>query len=344
MILKNFWYVADLSSAITNKPKRITMLEQDFVLYRDTSGQVVAFNNLCAHRGGALIDGRIEGDCLRCPYHGWKYKPDGTCMEIPGNPSNFPIPNKARVNAYPVQEKCGWVWLFLGNLPEAERPPLPPLSEFDSFGWRAVRGKFKWKAPYTRVVENNLDIAHLPFVHGFEQQILEPSDVVLSDWSGSFFVDLKPQPSRGLWQSFTRRKGGPPVRTTATFYLPSVTRQDIHLPNKSRLILFGVHVPIDRNTTLTWWMQLRNFLTYAWADQDARRRSLKAISEDQRVVESQRPEMLTDNLATRSDALQVAYRQLIQKCLDRGWGIERHPINSNNSDLQTVIIPSPVYP
>ncbi len=71
MILKNFWYVAELSSAITSKPKRITMLGQEFVLYRNTSGRVVALNNLCAHRGGALVDGRVEGDCIRCPYHGW---------------------------------------------------------------------------------------------------------------------------------------------------------------------------------------------------------------------------------------------------------------------------------
>ena len=342
MILKNFWYVAELSSAITNKPKPITMLGQDFVLYRNTSGRVVALKNLCAHRGGALADGRVEGDCIRCPYHGWKYKPDGACVEIPGNPPNLPIPNKARVDAYPVREKYGWVWLFLGDLPEAERPPFPPLPEFDRPEWRTVRGKFTWKAPYTRVVENNLDIAHLPFVHGFERQILEPSDVHLSDWSGSLFVDLKPSPSKGLWKYFTRRRGGPPVRTTATFYMPNVTRQDIELPNKSRLILFGVHVPIDKNITLTWWTQSRNFLSYAWADGDARRRSLKAISEDRRVVEAQRPEMLTYELATHSDVLQVAYRKLLQKCLDMGWGVERHPINSGDSDFETVVIPSPV--
>ncbi len=342
MILKNFWYVADLSSAITNKPKGITMLGQDFVLYRDSSGQVVALNNLCAHHGGSLSNGRVEGDCIRCSYHGWKYGADGACVEIPSNPPELTIPSKAYVDAYPVQEKYGWVWVFLGDLPEAERPSFPPLPEFDTLGWRAVRGKFRWSAPYNRVVENNLDIAHLPFVHGFERQILEPSDVRLSDWSGSFFVALKPSPSKGLWKYFARRQGGPPVGTTATFYMPNVTRQDIDLPFKSRLILFGVHVPIDKNTTLTWWMQLRNFLTYAWADRDARRRSLKALSEDQRVVEAQRPEILPYELTTRSDSLQVAYRKLLQKCLDMGWGVEQHQISSGKSDIQTVVIPSPV--
>ena len=125
MILKNFWYVAELSSAITNKPKGITMLGQDFVLYRDTKGQVVALHDLCVHCGAALSKGWVEDDCICCPYHGWKYQSDGTCIEIPANPPDTLIPQQAHIDAYPAQEKYGWVWLFLGDLPEGERPPLP---------------------------------------------------------------------------------------------------------------------------------------------------------------------------------------------------------------------------
>ena len=342
IILKNFWYPSELSKTITNKPKRITLLGQELVLYRDTSSKVVALNNLCVHRGGSLAQGQVEGNCIRCPYHGWKYSTDGACVEIPANEPGTSIPKQAHLDAYPVQEKYGWVWLFLGDLLEAERPPFPPLPEFDAPEWRAIRGEFKWKAPYTRVVENNLDISHLPFVHGFEPQIIEASDVHLSNWSGSLFVSLKPPPSKGLWKFFTRHQGGPPVGTIATFYMPNVTRQDIDLPGKSKLILFGVHVPIDNNTTVTKWIQLRNFLTYPWADGDARRRNLRAFLQDRSVVETQRPEMLPWELSVRSDALQIAYRRLHQKCLDMGWGVEGRLITSDGSSIQGVVIPSPV--
>ena len=73
MILKNFWYVAELSSAITNKPKGITMLGQDFVLYRDTKGQVVALHDLCAHCGAALSKGWVEDECFGTAMFGSTY-------------------------------------------------------------------------------------------------------------------------------------------------------------------------------------------------------------------------------------------------------------------------------
>jgi phenylpropionate dioxygenase-like ring-hydroxylating dioxygenase large terminal subunit len=339
MPLKNFWYVSELSSAITNKPKRITMLGQDFVLYRDTKGQVVALSNLCAHCGSALSNGWVEGDFIRCPYHGWKYQSDGTCIEIPANLTATPIPKEARVDAYPVQEKYGWIWLFLGDLPEAERPPLPPLPEFSDTVWQVIHGEFKWNAPYTRVVENGIDISHLTFVHGFERQIIEASDVRLEEWSGSAFVNLRPSPFKGLWKHI-RRKDRPDVGAKATFYLPNVTRLDIDFGN-SKFILFSVHVPIDDNTTITKWIQFRNFFTHPWANGDARRRILKAFVEDRRVVEAQLPELLPCNLTVPSDVLKIAYRQLRQKWLDMGWGVKQHLIKSDYYGVQAVVIPSP---
>lgn len=340
-LLKNFWYVVEQSTTIANKPKRVTVLGQELVLFRNAEGQVIALNNLCAHRGGNLADGWLEDGCIRCPYHGWKYGSDGVCVEIPANSPGTPIPKLACVDAYPVEERYGWVWVFLGDLPESERPPLPPLPELSDSAWRSVYGTFRWNAPYTRVVENGLDISHLPFIHGFERQVIEPSDIQVSDWSGSLSVHLKPAPSQGIWKYFTRRKAGPSVATIATFYMPNVVRQDIHLPGESRLILYGVHVPVNEVTTVTWWIQLRNFLIHAWADGDARRRNLRAFLQDQQVVEAQRPELLPYDLSVRSDGLQVAYRRLHQKYLDMGWGAEQHRISAADG-IQAIVIPSPV--
>lgn len=159
MILKIFWYASELSSAITNRPKCAALFGREFVLYRGTRGQVVALNNLYAHCSGALSDGWVEDDCIYCPYHGWKYQSDGTCIKIPADSPGTPISKQAHIDTYSVQEKYGWVWLFLGDLPEVERPPLPPPPEFGNLVWQVVYSEFKWNAPYTRVVENGIDIS-----------------------------------------------------------------------------------------------------------------------------------------------------------------------------------------
>lgn len=324
------------------------MLGQKFALYRDSEGRVVALSDLCVHRGGALSDGWVEGDCIRCPYHGWKYQADGACIEIPANQPGVPIPKKARVDAYPIQERYGWVWLFLGDLPPEERPPLPPLLEFGDPAWRSVYGEFKWNAHYTRVVENGMDIAHTPFVHATsfgnkDEPQIEEYKVRLSEWGGSASVNLKPPSPKGLWK-YIRRQDRPDVKATASFYMPNVTRLDVDFGD-FRLIIFAAHIPIDNNTTITKWIQLRNFFTHPWADGDARRRTLKIFQEDQRLVEAQRPELLPYDLAAElhvpSDALQIAYRKLRNKCLDIGWGIDTHIIKSAYSSHQAVVIPSP---
>ena len=347
MVLKNFWYVADLSSAIINKPKRINLLGHDFVLYRNTKGQVVALSNWCVHRGGSLSDGWMEGDCLRCPYHGWRYRADGVCVEIPANQPGAPISKKACVDVYSVQEKYGWIWLFLGDLSASERPPLPPLPEFNTPGWRAIYGEFQWDAPYTRVVENGMDIAHTPFVHATsfgnrDEPQVEDYDIRLESWSGSASVVLKPSISKGLWR-YIHRKDSPGVKTTATFYMPNVTRLEIDLGNGNKLIIFGSHKPINDYTTLTQWIQLRNFFTHPWFDGDAKRRTLRIFREDQQVVETLRPTRALCPLATefhvRSDALAIAYRKLNQQCLDRGWGINQPLNNSKDSSMRAVPIP-----
>ncbi|MDJ0707977.1 MAG: aromatic ring-hydroxylating dioxygenase subunit alpha [Leptolyngbyaceae cyanobacterium MO_188.B28] len=346
MILKNFWYVAELSSAINHTPKHITLLGQDFVLYRNTQNQVVALNNLCPHRGGALSGGWVEGNCIRCPYHGWKYQSDGVCIEIPANPPNAGIPKLAHVDSYPTQEKYGWVWVFLGDLPESERPPFPPLPEFGGNGWKAVYGEFKWNAPYTRVVENSIDIAHPPFVHSdtFGNQFNPQRDhyeLDLDEWGGSIAAVIKPPPQRGIWKFILRHKNRPDILTKTTLYMPNITRLDVDF-GAFKFILFNAHVPIDAKTTVTKWIQLRTFLTHPLFDRDARKRPLKTFLQDQQVVESQRPELLPATLSVHTDTLPMAYRKLLQKCLDKGWGIRQHLIQSDSPSVQRVVIPSPV--
>lgn len=348
-MLKNFWYAIEFSSVVTRKPMRLTVLGQELVLYRDTQGRPVIMSDLCVHRGGALSDGELDGDCIRCPYHGWKYEPGGACVEIPANPPDRPIPLKARVDAYPAQEKYGYIWAFLGDLPEAERPQIPDLPYFDDPSLRRLEGEFKWNAHYARVLENGIDFAHAPWVHGSsfgnrEEPEVEDYEVLfINELSASATVTLKPPPAKGLW-SFLYKKGRPAVKTSNTWWMPNVSLLEVRLP-MGNMRLYNAHVPVDDSTTISKWVQLRDFFTGSWADGDARRRVLKIFLQDQPTVEAQRPELLPYDLAAelhiKSDAIQVAYRKTRNKYLDMGYGIDMHRIASEYSRHQATVIPSP---
>ena len=78
-MLINLWYVAEWSETVKDKPVRVKLLGRNFVLFRDTKGQVHCLADTCIHRGGALGRGWVTGDCVVCPYHGWRYDASGKC-------------------------------------------------------------------------------------------------------------------------------------------------------------------------------------------------------------------------------------------------------------------------
>ena len=138
----NFWYVAELRENITDTPVKVRMLGFDYVLFRDSAGQAHCLSNLCIHRGASLAHGKVKGDNIECPYHGWQFKgADGVCAKIPSLGPDAKIPARAKVDSYPVQEKYGLIFAFLGDLPEAERPPIMELPEYGKDGWRLFEKK-----------------------------------------------------------------------------------------------------------------------------------------------------------------------------------------------------------
>lgn len=165
MLFENFWYVLAESRAPTDEPLRARALGQAFVLFRRWSDRAaVALRDRCFHRMASLSEGVVDGDCVRCPNHGWAYGADGACSHIPANGRDAVVPRRARIDTDPVVERYGWVWVCIGDAPEAERPPIPALDAFDGEDTRAVRGEFLWQSGSTRVVENTVDVAHTPFL------------------------------------------------------------------------------------------------------------------------------------------------------------------------------------
>jgi phenylpropionate dioxygenase-like ring-hydroxylating dioxygenase large terminal subunit len=341
-MLKNFWYACEFSSVITNKPKQIVMLNQRFVLYRNSQGEVIALKDQCSHRGASLSLGWLEGDCIRCPYHGWKYQADGQCLDIPANLPGTPIPKKARVDSYSVQEKYGFVWLFYGDLPEAERPPIPPLPEFEDPTLHPIFLEFQVNTHYTRVIENSLDAAHMFAVHansfgwGFGQDPrVEDYEVKEEDWGISAKIKYnnytKP---KGIFRHFFRSTRTE-LNSKVSFYLPNIFKLEGDFGG-GKTVNYAVHVPVNDNTTISKRIQFRNVLTHSWADSLFLKFHYKVCMEDRVVTESQYPRVIPDNLSDEvhvpSDALPLAYRKLRQKYLAMGWGLNHFNSKLDNEN------------
>lgn len=329
-MLLNFWYACELSTAVSEKPRKVRILGQDLVLYR-TADKVVALSNLCVHRGGSLSGGWLDGKgCVVCPYHGWRFDSQGRCVTIPANSPEAPLPKRARVDSYPTAERYGFVWVFLGDLFEKERPPIPELPEFSEPGWRPLWGEYHWNAHYARVIENGLDFAHGPFVHrqsfgNLDEPEIPDYAVKLDEWSGTASLDMPASRPSGLWR-FVQRKKGQPVPVKLTFHMPNLVRIDLKPFGDWRIIIFDTNIPVDETHTRTLWLALRSFFKSPLADGSARKRTLAIFDEDRPVVEAIEPKIPgrdgQGELPVKSDQLPLAYRRLRRRYLDMGWGVD----------------------
>ena len=163
-MIQNQWY-AVLSSKQVKKNKMIgvTRLSEKLVFWRDDAGEVHCIYDKCCHRGASLCAGKLVGNLVECPFHGFQYDTSGKVTLIPANGKNAKVPENYRVNAYQVRDAYGLIWVWYGDY-NAELPEIPFFEELtDGFTYGEISEN--WSVHYTRAIENQLDVVHLPFVH-----------------------------------------------------------------------------------------------------------------------------------------------------------------------------------
>jgi phenylpropionate dioxygenase-like ring-hydroxylating dioxygenase large terminal subunit len=163
-MIRNQWYaVLESKEVPRSKPIGVTRLGEKLVLWRDRNGTIACQRDLCPHRGVALSAGTLEGDCIVCPFHGFQYDPSGRCNLIPANGRAAPTPKVMHVQTYPTREAHGFIWMYWGD----ESGVFPPIPWFEDLGdeFPYLTYPYHWKTHYSRAIENQLDVIHLPFVH-----------------------------------------------------------------------------------------------------------------------------------------------------------------------------------
>ncbi|HKZ74530.1 MAG TPA: aromatic ring-hydroxylating dioxygenase subunit alpha, partial [Steroidobacteraceae bacterium] len=341
----NFWYPVVRSQDLGATPLGVRILAHDFVAFRDGNGRPAVLSDTCVHRGGSLSGGKCKDDgTVQCPYHGWRYNSRGECTRIPSLGINAKIPPRARVDAYPVEERYGIVFAFLGDVPEAERPPIMPVPEHGTPEWRATVATFDVDYYYERSIENGLDPAHNEYVHpthGYqgeresEYRVNELRPHLNNPWGFGFMHTFDAPPLRKSIMRFARRQGGKMDAGSGTFG-PNQMWTLIHFSATAQMHQYMFEAPIDEKRTRVFLLTERNQRFFfrkgllsklnGWLDTKVDERNRVIAGQDIKVVQRLRPVLTPPSTAKEllmpHDKVIVQYREKLREFEQRGWRID----------------------
>jgi phenylpropionate dioxygenase-like ring-hydroxylating dioxygenase large terminal subunit len=313
-LLLNEWFAVAWTTSLPQfKLQPVRVLGQDLVLWRSASG-VHAWKDLCIHRGAKLSLGRIsqtdKGECVACPYHGWEYDSAGACVRIPAHPEQVP-PSRAQVDYYAVREKYGLVWICLGT-PVGEIPQFP---EGGDLKFRLVSaGPYEFHAQGPRIIENILDLAHLPIAHA--GMLGDPANAEIGEYTVTTSAEGIVARDIPLWQPDPDGTGnGADVHYTFWVERPFTTRLAKKHPTQHFAIL-GTVTPVDDENSLAWVVIAMDY-AHEVPEKELREFQDRVAAQDIRIVNSQRPELLPLDLQSelhlRSDQIAIAYRRWLKQ-------------------------------
>jgi phenylpropionate dioxygenase-like ring-hydroxylating dioxygenase large terminal subunit len=164
-LMRRYWHPIAASSQLPKPdgaPLRTKLLGEQFVVFRDSSGKVGVLNEYCMHRGVSLALGRVEQGGIRCLYHGWKFAVDGTLLETPNHPDPR-LCQALRAPSYPVRERSGLIWTYLG--PKELEPPFRRFGFDEAPDNCRVIHRVNVPCNYLQLAEGGVDSSHVGILH-----------------------------------------------------------------------------------------------------------------------------------------------------------------------------------
>lgn len=310
LALRRHWFPVARGDAVTDGPVGRMLLGTALVLWRIGEGPVLAAVDRCPHRDARLSLGWVDGCALVCPYHGWEYGTDGRATRIPQVDQRTPISARAVLDMPLVEERYGWVWVCLSADPVA---PVPELPEYDEPGWRRIHEpESHWSCPAPVLLDNNLDPAHIAFVHRNSFGSPESPEVPVAD------VERIPGGLRSRYEIPVQARPGETTatvrRTTTDVLGPCLGRIRIDYPDGLSHIMLKACTPVTDTTTRQLQIVLRN-------DAEDDRPAADIIAFDDQVWREDKAvlEHLADgfhldlaaNIHLRIDRTSIEYRRLL---------------------------------
>ena len=162
MWLKNAWQVAAFAEEVEHHILARRFLNEPVILWRTQAGRAIAMEDRCPHRYAPLSIASLQGDEVRCGYHGMQFDQEGRCTHVPGQDD---VPAKARVKVYPVVERYNLIWIWLGKPELSDPSQVPDVHWMDDEKWVPSRGYHHIRADYRLITDNLLDLSHETYVH-----------------------------------------------------------------------------------------------------------------------------------------------------------------------------------
>jgi phenylpropionate dioxygenase-like ring-hydroxylating dioxygenase large terminal subunit len=345
----NFWYPAEESKNVSDKPLKVQMLGLNFVVWRDEAGNAQCVANTCAHRGGSLADGKVVRNCIQCPYHGWLFNGEGQCERIPSLGKLSKIPERSRIDAYPVEERYGLIFVFLGDLPEQERPTIMPVDEYGQSDWATVTMRYQWRANYVRLVENQSDPSHVEYVHGGfgfagrdENYKVPNIEIEETEWGAGAMVrfyspELPDQAMKDL-------DGEGNTDAGSGYHGISSTWTHINFNATDRFYIYLFAVPRDELNLEIFLVSLRNCRVDEEYNKNFVERMGIAVEEDRVVIEKLDPPIpskeAVGEFIVPADDILMNYRKQRMEWEANGWRMNLAEMEKNRNRV-AYAIPSP---
>ena len=301
--VRNAWYVAGWAENFGRDLTPLTIMDEAIVIFRTEAGKAVALAGERPHKRLPLSKGRLKGDALECGYHGLTFDCAGRCIRVPGQTT---IPKAAVVRAYPLEERRGILWIWMGEAARADPDRIFDLPAFDDPRWAPHFGDaLAVESHYLNLAENLCDPAHVSFVHPTTLGNPESEDVPIeSHREGRTVITsrwIRNAPPVGFFKAFGNFQGNVDRWHYYLFHAPSIAVIDFGSADSDLGIgddesdrdrgvrLFALHflTPVSETRTIDHWMHLRNIAP----DDAARGEQMNvqfrlAFDEDKEILEA----------------------------------------------------------
>ncbi len=261
-LLRRYWQPAALVEELSgNRPiKPVRLMGEDLVMFKDGQGRYGLIGRGCPHRGTDLAFGRLEADGLRCAFHGWKFDVNGQCLETPAEPEGSNLCKNIRQKSYPVVEKSGILFAYMGP---GEPPAFPDFDCFVAPDEYTFAFKGLIECNWLQSLEVGIDPAHTSWLHRF----FEDEDTSKS--YGKMFRDSTSDadmPMTKIMRDFPR----PRIEVEHTDYglrlntLRQISDQSVHVRTTNLVFPNAFMIPMSQEMTISQWHVPIDETTHYW--------------------------------------------------------------------------------
>ncbi|MFM9941197.1 MAG: Rieske 2Fe-2S domain-containing protein [Hyphomicrobiaceae bacterium] len=342
MYLKNAWYVAALEREVGTGLVPVKVLGEPVVVYRKQDGTLVGLEDACPHRKLPLSMGRLKGDQVECGYHGLMFDGTGTCTKVPGAEK---IPHVARVRAYPVHARYGFIWIWMGEARLADPAKITHVDFWGEAGWGHNQpDSMLFDCNYLYIADNLLDPSHVSWVHqssfggaGTEDTPIETTltEGAVTAWRWLPNADPAPFYAPLLkFQGKADRKQHYEMRYPSNMLARAIFTPAGHggegNPDHADVFYMDSYnflTPIDDKTTRYFWFQMRNVRPDDAALSAQMNAGIRAVFEEDRLVlnavQKGMDNKLTPNLDLKIDTAPLRFRRRLAQMIAAEQALNR---------------------